>query len=93
MELEALLLQGDANMALDEKNFLIYWTLAAAPWPAGVANPLQQRTSYLLGKFFSSISLPSSKLHNLADTWLTWSENAISTICKAHHLALLQPHQ
>jgi hypothetical protein len=93
MELEALLLQGDANMALDEKNFLIYWTLAAAPWPAGVANPLQQRTSHLLGKFFSSISLPSSKLHNLADTWLTWSENAISTICKAHHLALLQPHQ
>ncbi len=66
----------------------MYWTLAAAPWPASVADPITQRLSFLLGKLFDSVYAPVSRVRNLADTWLTGAENAIAWIADEHYIAL-----
>ena len=75
-----------------EVNFLLYWGLHGQPWPASVASPLSQRTSFLLGKLFDSIYASSSRLRRLADTWLTWAESRIRSIAAAHHVALPPVH-
>jgi hypothetical protein len=87
-ELTRLLSPDGPEVSTNEKRFLIYWTLAAAPWPASVADPTTQRLSFLLGRLFDSVYAPVSRVRNLADTWLTGAENAIARIAFAHHTAL-----
>jgi len=87
-ELTRLLSPTGPEVSTNEKRFLMYWTLAAAPWPASVADPITQRLSFLLGKLFDSVYAPVSRVRNLADTWLTGAENAIARIADEHHIAL-----
>jgi hypothetical protein len=67
----------------------MFWTLAGAPWLAGVADPIAQRLSFLLGKLFDSVYAPVSRVRNLVDTWLMGAESAIARIADEHHNALL----
>ena len=89
-ELAELAHQLSSGPAVDanEKRFLMYWTLAAAPWPASVADPSTQRLSFLLGKLFDSVYAPVSRVRKLADAWLMGAEIAIARIANAHHIAL-----
>jgi hypothetical protein len=87
-ELTQLLGPHASVPSLPEVKFLLYWGLHAQPWPASVASPLTQRTSFLLGKLFDSIYAPPSRLRRLADAWLTWADSRIRAIASAHHAAL-----
>jgi hypothetical protein len=88
VELAHLLSPAGPAVDANEKRFLMYWTLAAAPWPASVADPLTQRLSFLLGKLFDSVYAPVSRVRKLADAWLMGAETAIARIANAHHSAL-----
>jgi hypothetical protein len=59
-----------------EGQFLLYWTVAACPWPAE-AIPADFTTAQGLGAMFDAVEARHQLLRPLADCWLQWSERTI----------------
>lgn len=65
-----------------EAQFLLYWTVAACPWPAE-ALPVDYATARGLGTMFDTVEVRHQLLRPLADCWLQWSESTIRDFATA----------
>ena len=86
-----LLLDWQALPLSPEGQFLLYWTVAACPWPATAA-AAGQPTAQSLGEMFDSVLMRHQLLRPLADLWLCWSESTIKDFAAAWARAATTPH-
>ena len=88
-----LLLDWQALPLSPEGQFLLYWTVAACPWPATAAAAGQlEPTAQSLGDMFDAVLMRHQLLRPLADLWLCWSESTIKYFAAAWARAATTPH-
>jgi len=73
-----------------ETNFLAYWLLMAAPWPARVASEHApwQPVARTFGALFDIVSLPHSRVRDLANFWSNWADKRIFALARARLIEL-----
>ena len=75
------------QLTAHERSFLLYWVLAAVPWPQSATmlppNGPQFPVAAALGSVFDALNVRPGLMRAWAATWLSWSESRLHSLAAA----------